>query len=253
MTNFRVPRLAATIERRLLINYRLDPAVARTILPTGLRPQLVNGSAVAGICLIRMGSLRPAWFNIGRGGKTFGWRGENAAHRIAVEWDDAGGTHTGVYIPERHSASWIPVAIGGRVFPGVHKRARFRVQETDERIRVALTSGETAVRADVVVTPSWSSRLFPTVDDASRFFQAGSVGWSPSRDGESLEGLQLDTTAWQVEPGELMSISSSFFSALPAGSARFDSVLVMRNVPVEWSIPRSVPPMTRGATVSSPG
>jgi len=28
---------------------------------------------------------------------------------------------------------------------------------------------------------------------------------------------------------------------------------VMRNVPVEWSIPRSVPPMTRGATVSSPG
>ena len=29
---FRIPALSATVERRLLINYRLDPAVAHTLL-----------------------------------------------------------------------------------------------------------------------------------------------------------------------------------------------------------------------------
>ncbi len=46
--------LDGTIERRILINYRLDPAAARQLVPSPLRPQLVAGSAVAGVCLIRM-------------------------------------------------------------------------------------------------------------------------------------------------------------------------------------------------------
>ena len=48
----RIPALSATIERRPLINYRRDPAVARTLLPSSLRPQLVKHSAVAEICLL---------------------------------------------------------------------------------------------------------------------------------------------------------------------------------------------------------
>jgi hypothetical protein len=48
------------------------------------RPQLVHGWAVAGICLIRLGRLRPS-----RVPSAVGLRSENAAHRIAVEWDIA--------------------------------------------------------------------------------------------------------------------------------------------------------------------
>ncbi|MDF2434699.1 MAG: hypothetical protein JWP44_4330, partial [Mucilaginibacter sp.] len=51
--SIRIPALATNIERRLLINYRLDPGVAQSLLPDTLRPQLVRGSAVAGICLLR--------------------------------------------------------------------------------------------------------------------------------------------------------------------------------------------------------
>jgi hypothetical protein len=227
-----LPALAANVERRLLINYRVDPAVAATLLPEGLRPQLVDGSAVAGVCLIRLGGLRPAWMP-----ERLGWGGENAAHRVAVEWDDDLGTHQGVYIPIRHSGSWLPVAVGGRIFPGVHRHARFSGRETDDRIRVSLDAADLAVSADVAVVDTWESGLFRTVDDASDFFQNGATGWSPGRDGRTLEGLTLSTDAWHVDAGRMIEMHSSFFDALPAGAATYDSVLVMRTVPITWSVP----------------
>ena len=241
---FHIPRLAANIERRLLINYRLDPAIAQSLLPPSLRPQLVNGSAVAGVCLIRLGALRPAWF-----GPALGWGAENAAHRIAVEWDTGSGVQSGVYVPIRHSASWVPVAVGGRLFPGVHHHATFATVETHEvegdLIEVTLDAPDAHVRTAVRVTKDWQSLLFETMDAASAFFQSGAVGWSPSRNGSELEGLELATTQWRVEAGAAQQVESSFFDALPAGAAELDCVLVMRGVPVTWSIPRVAQPSRR--------
>ena len=76
----------AVVERRLLVNYRLQPEVAARLLPSPFRPQLVAGWAVAGICLIRLGALRPAPLPAAAG-----LRSENAAHRFAVEWEDVDG------------------------------------------------------------------------------------------------------------------------------------------------------------------
>ena len=45
----RLPQMTGEIERRLLVNYRVDPAALSGLLPPHLRPQLVNGRAVAGI------------------------------------------------------------------------------------------------------------------------------------------------------------------------------------------------------------
>ncbi len=86
------PRLSSTIERRLLVNYRVDPHVAAALLPAPLRPQLVRGQAVAGICLLRIGGVRPAWAPRGGDRPT----SENAAHRISVEWDGPDGVERGV-------------------------------------------------------------------------------------------------------------------------------------------------------------
>jgi hypothetical protein len=237
----RIPRLAATVERRLLVNYRVDADVARSLLPGPLRPQLVDGSAVMGICLLRLGAMRPAWF-----APRIGWGAENAAHRIAVEWDDDTGTHTGVYIPERHSASWLAVAAGDRVFPGVHHHAGFGSIETEKRIVVEMRSSGLAVRADVDLEAGFSSSLFTSVSDASAFFQSGAVGWSPTRDGRRLEGLRLDTSAWQVAGAHPTAVESTYFDSLPTGSARLDSVLVMRNVPITWSSPGTAPVLASG-------
>lgn len=231
--------LQGTIERRLLINFRVDPDVARQLVPSGLRPRLVNGFAVAGICMIRLGALRP----IGMPARV-GWRGENAAHRIAVEWDEHDRVSSGVYIPIRHSGSRLPVFIGGRLFPGVHQRAQFTVDETLHHSKLTLTSDATRVDAAVEDTDAWSSELFSTLDEASEFFRDGATGWSPTRQRSSLEGLHLRTRDWRVTPMRAHRVVSSYFNALPRGTATLDNVLVMRNTESTWTTPSFPPPHT---------
>lgn len=102
----------AHLRRRLLISYRVDPNVAAELLPDGFRPKLVRGRAVAGVCILGLESIRPRWV-----GGTWGLRSENAAHRMAVEWDGPAGQEAGVFIFERHSSAWHPVLFGGRLFP----------------------------------------------------------------------------------------------------------------------------------------
>ncbi len=233
-----IPRMSSTIERRVLVNYRVDPAVAQTLLPPGLRPQLVAGSAVAGVCLIRLGSFRPTWFR-----PQIGHRSENAAHRIAVEWDTADGARTGVFIPRRHSSSIVARTLGGRAFPGTHARAAVAFRDTDDGISVHVDADD--LRVDVAVRLGqdvrFQSELFGSLAHASDFFRKDSVGWSPTRSG-TLEGVRLDTTAWRVEPTAVTALQSTFFDALPPGSATFDHALVMRDVPAEWTSVRQPAP-----------
>jgi hypothetical protein len=225
--------MSSIVERRLLVNFRVDPEVAAHLLPAPLRPHQVGGWAVAGICLIRIGKLRPSWVPGG-----LGLRSENAAHRVAVEWDGPHGRSTGVYIPRRDSGSGVVVLAGGRVFPGVHHRARFDVRETAEDLHVAFTGQGESASVDVRTTPTFGgSALFADLEQASEFFRRDSVGYSATRDAEKLDGLELRTNAWRVEPVEVRSVTSSFFDdrdRFPKGSAVLDCALLMRDVPVTW-------------------
>ena len=115
----KAPALAAVMERRILVNYRVDPDLLGSYLPALFRPALVGGHGVAGICLIRLGRIRPA------GLPAAGLRSENAAHRVAVCWDGADGPVTGVYIPRRDTSSRLAALAGGRLFPGYLHLARF--------------------------------------------------------------------------------------------------------------------------------
>lgn len=200
----RVPVVRGVIDRRILANYRVDPAVLARHLPAPFRPKPIRGHAVAGICLIRLKNVRPrllpAWLGISS---------ENAAHRAAVEWDDGGAVREGVYIWRRDTGSRLNALAGGRLFPGVHHHAAFDVEETGDRLRVALRSddGVTAV----TVAGQMSDRLpassvFGTVAEASAFFAAGSVGYSPAADPARLNGLELRCRGWRVEALEVAEV-----------------------------------------------
>lgn len=246
----RPPRLASVIERRLLVNYRVAPEAVAPLLPAPLRPQLVRGHAVAGICLLRLGSVRPAWAPA-----AVGLRSENAAHRIAVEWDGPDGVETGVYIPRRDTASRVNQWAGGRVFPGEHGHADFEVRETADTLRVAYATRDGHTRVDVtaqVTERLEGSELFADLDEASAFFRGGSKGYSATSSGCSLDGMQLDTDAWRIGPGRVTAARSSYFDdpdRFPPGTATLDSVLVMRDVPVHW---RPLPAMTTTAPPAAP-
>jgi hypothetical protein len=227
--------MLGVVERRLLVNYRTDPGATARLVPAPLRPQRVNGWAVAGICLIRLGQLRPL-----RVPAVLGLRSENAAHRIAVEWDTPDGLATGVYIPRRDSGSVLNVAVGGRLFPGRHHRARFEVRETVEELRVGFASADGTGSARVQVRTAGQltgSELFADLDTASAFFRNGAVGYSATRDDRCMDGLELRCDAWRVEATEVLAAESSFFDdprRFPAGSAILDCALLMRDTPVRW-------------------
>jgi uncharacterized protein YqjF (DUF2071 family) len=127
----RIPVIQGLIDRRILANYRVDPDVVARVLPKPFRPQLVRGFAIAGICLIRLKNVRPKFLPL-----PWGIHSENAAHRIAVEWDVNGKTQTGVYIPRRDSSSLLNSLAGGTLFPGEHHYATFKVQESDSQLSI---------------------------------------------------------------------------------------------------------------------
>jgi hypothetical protein len=131
---------------------------------------------VVGICLIRLGALRPQGLPAVTGIRT-----ENAAHRIAVTWDDPqDGPRSGVYILQRHSASRATVGLGARLFPGVHRYANFEVHERADSIGLTIHAGAREL-VDVDVTTTWPGRLFTGLHEASDFFRRGCDGYSPAR------------------------------------------------------------------------
>jgi hypothetical protein len=124
-----------TIERRLLVNYRIDPEVVMRLLPAPFRPQLHSGWAVGGVCFIRLGGLRPAHFP-----SVVGSRTENVAHRFAVEWDDDRGTQVGVFVPRRDTSSRLMALSGDKLFPGAYHLARFTIGERASELRIGVDS-----------------------------------------------------------------------------------------------------------------
>lgn len=220
-------QVRSQLRRRLLISYRLDADVAAGLLPAGFRPQLVDGSAVAGVCVLGLTAIRPGFV-----GPRLGLRSENAAHRMAVEWDEGGQMQHGVFVFQRHSSSWMPVALGGRAFPGVHRHAAFDVADTADTFSLRMRAPDAQLDAEVALASTWTSTLFETLEEASAFYEGGRVGWSRRHDGASVESIALASEAWRAEAGALVSLRSSFFDALPQGSAVFDHVVVMRDQPL---------------------
>ena len=231
----KIPVIRGVIDRRILVNYRVDPQVLASLLPAPFRPNVVQGMALVGICLIRLKQVRPtflpAWCGIAS---------ENAAHRSAVEWDAGGTTRTGVYVRRRDTNSRLNALAGGRFFPGLHHHARFDVDESSHRFRIAMQSDDrdTSLLVDCHLADRLpATSLFGSLEEASSFFEAGSLGYSDTADTTRFQGLTLKCQNWAVEPLLVDEVRSSFFddeAQFPKGSIAFDCALLMRDIHHEW-------------------
>lgn len=231
----RLPVIRGVIDRRILVNYRVDPAVLAATLPAPFRPKLHRGHGLVGICLIRLRGVRPRFLP-----SWLGIASENAAHRTAVEWDDNGTVRDGVYVRRRDTSSRLNALAGGRVFPGIHSHARFTVREDGRRFEVALRSDDGVTSLSVageVADGLPAGSAFGSLEEASAFFQAGSLGYSATPDPGRFQGLELRCYRWQVEPLAVSAVRSSYFddrTVFPAGSIAFDCALLMRGIEHEW-------------------
>jgi len=221
--------------RRVLVNYRVEPATLSSLLPRPFRPALIDGYGIAGICLIRLGGIRPAGLP-----SVLGVTSENAAHRVAVEWDTATGPVTGVYVPRRDTSSRLGTLLGGRVFPGWQHRASFRVEEGggSYRIEVSSDDGEVGIaveahRSDEVMQGS----VFKHVEEASRFFRCAPLGYAATPAEGVFDGVELTAAGWAIEPLQLDEVRSSFFDnrdRFAAGTVVPDSAFLMADLDTNW-------------------
>jgi Uncharacterized conserved protein (COG2071) len=230
----KIRNVDCVIERRLLVNFAVRPDQVARHLPNGLRPQLVGGVGVAGICLLRLRELRPHGVP-----STWGLTTENVAHRFAVEWEEDGVTRNGVYVPRRDSSSGLSALAGGRLFPGSHLRASIRVRESEHDLVISVHNDKQpmSMRISARDATSLGSSLFGSLEEATDFFRRGSLGYSPALSGSCLEGVQLQCERWETTPVVINEIYSSFFEDpknFEPGSVVLDSGLVMRNLPARW-------------------
>jgi hypothetical protein len=223
------------IDRRILVNYRVEPSVLAGHLPAPFRPKVIRGVGMVGICLIRLKQVRPATLPA-----WFGLASENAAHRTAVEWNDNGATREGVFVRRRDTSSRLNSWVGGRLFPGIHHHAAFRIEETEQSFNVALRSDDRVM--DMEVRCSCADDLpehsvFQSMEEASAFFQAGSLGYSATATADRFQGLELRCLNWRMTPLDVEGVQSSYFgneSLFPKGSIEFDSAFLMRHIEHEW-------------------
>lgn len=232
----KIPTLQGNIKRRILVNYQAEPSVVQKILPKGFRPKLHKGKAIAGICLIRLEHIRPNFAP-----EFIGIASENAAHRIAVLWEDESSkTCEGVYIPRRDTDSFISSAIGGRLFPGEHHKADFEISENETEINFSMESEDKTAFVKFAGKRSDNfpaNSVFSSLTEASNFFEKGSLGYSATKNEKSLDGIILDIKNWQVEPLDLDFVESSFYddeTIFPNGKIEFDHALLMQNIAHEW-------------------
>ncbi|NEN25236.1 hypothetical protein G3O08_17200 [Cryomorpha ignava] len=228
----KIPTIKGVIDRRILINYQVDKDVLENYLPEPFKPKLVNGKGIAGICLIRLKEIRPKGLP-----KQIGISSENGAHRIAVEWTENGKLKEGVFIPRRDTSSKLNSLAGGTIFPGIHHLAEFTVKESEGNYEVAFISGDnTSLSIIAKETDKWNNEsVFENLEHVSKFFENGSIGYSPYN--MDFDGLELKAYTWKVSILEVEKVESSFFedkSIFPEGSVKFDNALLMKDIEHEW-------------------
>jgi len=229
----RMPSLRGVIDRRILVNFRIDADALSSVLPGPFEPRTVDGYAIGGICLLRLTRVRPRGLPA-----AVGVRSENAAHRIGIHWDDDGKRRDGVFVPRRDTDSRLTALVADRSF-GNHHHADFTVTEGEGRYDVAVRSRDDDVsmhvraeRADALP----ESSVFDSVDAASEYHRRGATGYSPSPDGSRFDGIELDTDEWAVTPLSVESAAASYFESdrFTDDAVTFDNALLMEQTGHEW-------------------
>lgn len=232
----RLPTIHGVIRRRMLITFRVEPEVLSRLLPAPFRLKLHRGYGIASICLIRLEQIRPALVP-----RFCGVSSENAAHRIAVVWDKpTGGQGEGVFIPRRDTNSWLNQTTGGRIFPGKQNKACFAVTDDGSRISMSIRAQDGTMAIDLEAREAESlpvTSCFASLEEASSFFEAGSVGFSATSDCCRFDGMQLESQGWCARPLGIERLETSFFddrAVFPAGCIALDHAIVMRNLCHTW-------------------
>ena len=185
--------------------------------------------------MIRFSGLRPRFAP-----RWLGFGSENAAHRIAVEWEQDGEQREGVFIPRRDTNSGFNKMVGGRVFPGIFQRSAFEAREVSTSVSVRIVredDGHEIAFAGHVSESLPGTSIFPSLAEAVGFFSLGATGYSATHTEGHYHGMELRCLDWSVVPLAVEEARSCFFDdrdQFPSGTVELDCALLMRGIAHEW-------------------
>jgi len=217
-------------ERRLILNWRVDPELVVKHLPRPFRPRLVNGKAIVGVDILKLANMRLT----GLPGFT-GFSTENAVDRVSVEWDEGGAVVKGLYVPYRYSPSAVNTIVSmTRLFPTVFTFANFAFSERGGIYRVTVRGEQNQFELEARQSKEFSDKsVFKSAKEASDFHRDSRISYSPSADENVLDAVYLKSLDWQAKPLEVKRISCSYVERLYPKAA-FDSALIMFDTKHEW-------------------
>lgn len=231
------PAIRGVIERRILVNYRVDVGTLDAVLPEPFRGREVgeSGKGIGSVCLMRVGDARLRFAPSG-----FGASVETATHRISAEREKNGETENCVYVPRRDVSSGLFAAVGERLLPAELNRGNFRVVERDGVCRIRVNCGDEFAGVEVRETESGETdhdSVFDSTESAAKFFCEAGMRYSPS--GDRYDSVELCPREWGMKPVEVGEARSSLFESLEG--AELDSAFKMEDIEHEWRPRRSVP------------
>jgi hypothetical protein len=234
----RAPALRGRIDRRISVFYRLDPMAARELLPAPLRPRLVRGWALGGVCILRLARMRPRMLPI-----PLGLASELAWHRIAVEWEEDGRPMHGHYLLRSETDSRLAPFPGARLVPSPDDCTRIEVRSSDAALTARVESGDGTTDLDLAASlGGWrSDALFKSANAARASIASGHVVWDGDEQGE-LEGVELRSTGGTAQGLEVVRLASTWFddrARFSLGTATLDCAIVVRDADHEWHAPAS--------------
>ncbi|HEX8207050.1 MAG TPA: hypothetical protein VF587_13400 [Solirubrobacteraceae bacterium] len=187
-----IPRVvSARLEERFIFNFRLPPDELDRRLPAGwLKPQVINGWAVASFCVLKLGRMTlwpfPPLINI---------RTTSCAYRCGAIDAYDGKDEPTVYITDRNTDRGIIAATAPFIFsdtiPAVH--AAIARSPGVIEISVSHLDGQRLFSADIDTSgpAEWQSEVFATLEDFVSFIKGGVSSWTPSTKAERLARVDL--------------------------------------------------------------
>lgn len=219
------------IRQRVLLTYRVDEEWLQRQLPPGFVPTIVDGTALAGLCLLRWEALRPAGLPAWAGFPVDGIAERWFAHR-------AGRAHQpGVVIPRRWVRGRAAATLTRLVAGGHAEPTRVSFLRHGEQLRVRTLEGP-LVDVTVAPAPELSSTALFGGDAAAveALHATAKRGWSGCGNASIAATDMVADAAWDAHPAAAVAVRQD---VLP-DHAVLDHALVMERVPARLTPVREV-------------
>ena len=208
---------------------------ARRVVPTPLRPKILQGAAIGAVDWMRLERLRPRLIP-----GPLGLSMEMCTHMIPAEWDDNGVRRDVLYVLRRDvQVSGIGRA-AGLLLPGHPHPARINAIDEDVHVQVTAASNDGVCQLELggTMAGEWQgSALFNSGQHLMRVLGNQSGGFLVFDENGSGALIELEAHPELAEPLDVQSQHSSIFEGglIPKGAAQPDAAVVLRNLVCLWS------------------